>query len=76
MIKLNDKEMENLKFKTNIMCGSCLSKVTPFLNEAAGENNWEVDTNSPEKTLTVKGEKDNQKIVQAVQKAGFKAELA
>jgi hypothetical protein len=25
--------MKTLKFKTNINCGGCLAKVTPFLNE-------------------------------------------
>lgn len=34
--------MENskLKFKTNINCGGCIEKVTPFLNEVAGEGHW------------------------------------
>lgn len=51
-----------------------MAKVTPFLNEALGQDNWEVDTNNPSKLLTVKGEQDNQKIMEAVEKAGFKAE--
>ncbi|MEX2233823.1 MAG: hypothetical protein WD824_16780 [Cyclobacteriaceae bacterium] len=49
-------------------------KVTPFLNEALGEDNWEVDYNNPSKVLTVVGEKDKNKIIQAVEKAGYKAE--
>lgn len=51
-----------------------MAKVTPFLNEALGEDNWEVDYNNPSKVLTVVGEKDNTKVIQAVEKAGYKAE--
>lgn len=66
--------METNKFKTNIKCSGCLATVTPFLNEAVGENNWEVDINDPSKVLSVKGEQDQSEIVKAVEKAGFKAE--
>jgi copper chaperone len=66
--------METIKFKTTIKCSGCVATATPFLNEALGENNWEVDTNNPSKVLTVSGEKDQAKIIQVVEKAGFKAE--
>lgn len=69
--------MENKKFqfKTNINCSSCVSKVTPFLNEAAGENQWEVDTTNRFKVLTVASEGiTEQQIVDSVEKAGFKIE--
>jgi copper chaperone CopZ len=66
--------METNKFKTTIKCAGCVAKVTPFLNEALGENNWEVDYNNPAKVLTVKGEKDLSKVIEAVEKAGYKAE--
>lgn len=66
--------MESLKFKTTIKCSGCVNKVTPFLNEALGEDNWEVDYNNPQKILTVVGEPDKSKVIQAVEKAGYKAE--
>jgi copper chaperone len=66
--------MEALKFRTDIKCSGCLSKVTPFLNEAVGEDNWEVDITNPQKPLTVVGEADQLKVEEAVRKAGFKAE--
>lgn len=66
--------MEAIKFKTTIKCSGCVAKVTPFLNEAVGEDNWEVDYNNPSKVLTVVGEKDKNKVIQAVEKAGYKAE--
>jgi copper chaperone CopZ len=66
--------METTKFKTTIKCSGCLAKVTPFLNEAVGENNWEVDLNDPLKVLTVRGESGETKIKAAVEKAGYQAE--
>lgn len=67
--------METTKFKTNIKCSGCVAKVTPFLNESLGENNWEVDYHNPSKVLTVAGEKDQTKVIKAVEKAGYKAEI-
>lgn len=68
--------METLKFKTTIKCSGCVGKVTPFLNKAAGEENWEVDVQNPEKVLTVVLENNitEQAIVKAVEEAGYKAE--
>ena len=63
------------KFKTNIKCGGCIATVKPKLDEAIGEGNWQVDTNSAEKWLTVK-EEDSQKARQAVEQAGYVAEEA
>ncbi|AQG79322.1 heavy-metal-associated domain-containing protein [Spirosoma montaniterrae] len=66
--------METAQFKTNIKCANCVATVTPFLNEAVGEGNWQVDTQNPAKVLTVKGE-DASDARQAVEKAGYRAEL-
>lgn len=65
--------MEKTKFKTNIKCSSCVATVTPFLNEAGGENNWQVDLQDPERILTV-AMMDNKKVIEALKKAGYKAE--
>ena len=70
-----ENDNQNLQFKTNINCSSCVAKVTPFLNDADGMGKWEVDTTSREKILTVKSEGiSEQQVVAAVQKAGFKIE--
>ncbi|MGN6539365.1 MAG: heavy-metal-associated domain-containing protein [Ginsengibacter sp.] len=67
--------MKTKKFKTNIMCGSCIAKVTPVLNETFGENNWKVDTQNPKKILTVSKDNINATdIISAVEKAGYMAE--
>jgi copper chaperone len=64
--------MTNLKFKTNINCGNCVRAVTGFLNEVDGITNWQVDTNQPDKILTVEGEDITaEAIVEAVEDAGF-----
>jgi copper chaperone len=68
--------METVKFKTNIKCSGCIAQTTPFLNEAAGENNWQVDVQDPNKILTIAAENsiDPASIIKAVEKAGYKAE--
>lgn len=66
--------METIKFKTDIKCSGCIAKATPHLNEAFGEDNWEVDVTNPSKVLTVIGETDESKVKAAVAKAGYKAE--
>ncbi|MBF00275.1 MAG: hypothetical protein CMP77_09920 [Flavobacterium sp.] len=62
-------------FKTNINCGACVAKVTPFLDDAEGVCHWEVDTQNKDKVLTVKSEGISQEqVMQTVQRAGFKIE--
>lgn len=68
--------METLKFKTTIKCSGCIEKATPFLNEAVGKDNWEVDVTDTRKVLTIVNEKKiaAEAIIKAVQDAGYKAE--
>ncbi|GAB2675108.1 hypothetical protein GCM10027036_30940 [Flavihumibacter cheonanensis] len=68
--------METLKFKTTIKCSGCIEKATPFLNEAVGEDNWEVDVTDTRKVLTIVNEKNIAKedVIKAVYDAGYKAE--
>jgi copper chaperone len=67
--------METLKFKTNIKCGGCVAKVTPFLNETPGIAAWEVDTGNADKILSVRTDKaDAEQVKRQVEKAGFRAE--
>lgn len=67
--------METIKFKTTIKCSGCVAQATPYLNEAAGEHNWNVDTTDPLKVLSVSGVKDPAKVVEAVNRAGYQAEI-
>jgi copper chaperone CopZ len=45
--------MKTLKFKTNIKCAGCVSTVTPKLESIPEIQKWNVDLDSPDKTLTV-----------------------
>ncbi|SNZ01315.1 heavy-metal-associated domain-containing protein [Flagellimonas pacifica] len=67
--------METIKLKTNINCGGCISKVTPFLDKLEGIDTWEVDTNDPDKILTIKSNGASEEDVKTtLQKIGFKGE--
>jgi copper chaperone CopZ len=68
--------MNTLQFKTNIKCSGCVAKTTPYLNEAVGEDNWEVDVQNPNKILTVATDAkvDEATVVEALKKAGYTAE--
>lgn len=69
--------METLKFKTNINCDACVAKVTPVLNGNTSVEKWTVDTQNPNKTLTVEGQNiDQEKLIQSLEKIGYKATLA
>ncbi|MBA2610803.1 MAG: hypothetical protein H0U95_02450 [Bacteroidetes bacterium] len=64
--------MATIKFKTNINCGSCIAKATPFLNEEHSIEKWEVDTKTADKILSVSGSNlDKDKVRLAVESAGF-----
>ena len=67
--------MKDLKFKTNINCGGCVSKVTPVLNAAEGVCEWTVDTANKDKVLIVKTDfLSASEVIATVEKAGFKAQ--
>ncbi|MBO9640833.1 heavy-metal-associated domain-containing protein [Siphonobacter aquaeclarae] len=69
--------METLQFKTNINCSNCVAKVSPFLNQEDSIDTWKVDTDNPEKILTVEGDDlDPEVIIETVEKAGFSAKEA
>ncbi len=65
---------KQLKFKTSINCSGCVAKVTPLLNAVEGIESWNVDTNNPDKILTVTTALPQDSIVETVKKAGFKIE--
>ncbi|MBL7783938.1 MAG: heavy-metal-associated domain-containing protein [Saprospiraceae bacterium] len=63
--------MKELKFKTNINCMGCVAKFTPHIENTEGVESWEVDTTTPDKMLTVKGELSEEEVKDIVNKAGF-----
>ncbi|MDY0076522.1 MAG: heavy-metal-associated domain-containing protein [Bacteroidales bacterium] len=71
-----ENKIQKFQFKTNINCGGCIAKVTPFLNQAEGLEHWEVDTTDKNKILTVNsGGISEQQVIDIVRKAGYKIEV-
>jgi copper chaperone CopZ len=68
--------MNTLKFKTNINCGGCIRAVTPTLNGEKAITDWQVDTDNPEKILTVTGDVTADQVVELIEEAGFEAKPA
>lgn len=69
-------ETKIFTFKTNINCGGCIAKITPFLDEVKGISNWNVDTANKNKILTVVSDGISEsEVIDTVQKAGFKIEM-
>ena len=67
--------MDTLKFKTNINCDACLSKVTPVLNGNDEIGSWSVDLQNPDRILTVKAlGLDEEELIHSLKKIGYKAE--
>lgn len=59
------------RFATNLRCASCVARVKPHLDRVPGLESWEVDTRSPEKTLTVSGAASAEDVREAVERGGF-----
>ncbi len=67
--------MSTYKFKTNMSCSGCVSKIEKFLNAEKDILKWEVDLTSPDKVLTIEADKlDPNAIPPLLLKAGYKAE--
>lgn len=67
--------MKTVKFKTTIDCGGCVKAVTPFLNELDNVDSWKVDLENPDRILEVElDDNDEEKVIEAVTKAGYKIE--
>lgn len=61
------------RFRTNINCGSCVARVSPFLNKEPSISRWAVDTGKAEKVLTVEGENFTAETVRsAIERAGYR----
>lgn len=66
--------MQTLTFKTNLTCGGCVSAVKPLLDAESSISSWHVETDSPEKPLTVEGDGIGAALVAGlVARAGFQA---
>ena len=75
LITKSENMMSTYSFKTNINCNGCIASVTPKLEALEGITQWSVDTENPEKILTVETTNlSADDIAQAVKSAGFSIE--
>lgn len=66
-----------LKFKTNINCGGCIKAVTPHLDQTVGIIKWEVDTENPDKILSIETDRlTSEELINIIDKAGYTAQMA
>jgi len=65
--------MTKMKFKTNLTCNGCVSKVQPHL-EKLNIKSWDIDLQSKESIVSVEGDVDEQEVKKAFEAAGYKAE--
>lgn len=69
-------ENKEFKFRTNLNCGGCVSKVQADLDHAEGICKWDVDIEKEDKTLTVKSEGITEnEVIAIINNKGFKAEF-
>lgn len=67
-------ETKELKFKTNLNCSNCVSKVQSDFDKAENIGSWNVDTDNPDKILTVSSEGiTEEEVVAIVKSKGFEA---
>lgn len=63
------------RFRTNIMCGGCIAKITPVLDGATGIESWSVALETPDRVLTVvPAGITEEELLQLVRGAGFTIE--
>ncbi len=68
--------MNTYIFKTNLKCSGCVSTLIPFMNELKGIQTWNIDLENENNTLNINTDNSLNKedIINAVAKAGYKAE--
>ncbi|WOC51120.1 hypothetical protein BPO_0473 [Bergeyella porcorum] len=69
-------QTKQFQFKTNLNCGNCVSKVQNELDNAPNIQEWSVDTDNPEKILTVTADENAQETIETIVKSkGFLIEI-
>ncbi len=64
-----------IQVKTSAKCAGCVAKIAEKLNRFLSPDEWSIDLASPNKVLTVTANVEANQVIEAVQAAGFKAEL-
>lgn len=67
--------MKSMKFKTNAKCEHCVAAISSYLNKIMEPSQWNIDLASPDRILTVEADISPEKIIEAVENAGFKISI-
>lgn len=69
-------ETKEIKLKTSLSCGGCVSKIQADLDNKAGVGNWNVDLSNADKILTVNTTGiSEEEVIEIVKSKGFQAEV-
>ena len=72
--------MKTLRFKTNLKCAGCMYAIKPYMDGIEGIKSWDVDLESPNKTVevvteTTSTETIRKAIEEGISEAGYTVEL-
>jgi len=69
-------ENKELKFKTSLQCGGCVSKIKDTFDKHTAIENWNVDTEHADKILSVTSKGISaEEIMEIVKSKGFTIEV-
>ena len=67
--------MNELRFKTNMMCDGCIAKVGPHLDKLTDRANWSVDLESADKVLSIRSnDLRAEDVLDTVRQTGYQIE--
>ena len=66
--------MKTSKFKTSAKCGGCVAKIVETLDKFVSRDQWNIDLSTPDRVLTITSELPDDRVIELVKEAGFKAE--
>ena len=70
----NKKDMKTSKFKTTAKCGGCVAKIGETLDKVVARDQWNIDLSTPDRVLTITSDLSDDRVIELVKEAGFKAE--
>ena len=70
----NKKDMKTSKFKTTAKCGGCVAEIGEMLDKVVARDQWNIDLSTPDRVLTITSDLSDDRVIELVKEAGFKAE--
>ena len=66
--------MKTSKIKTSAKCGGCVAKIGEMLDKVVARDQWNIDLSTPDRVLTITSDLSDDRVIELVKEAGFKAE--